>query len=797
MNDIINQITSSIIINDTNNNNLNQFKSELLYFKDELLKDFKIIESNIEDKYTLTINELKQKLNLHENNFSIINQKFLDLTNLLSKNNEIKDSIDKLNQFKEKINEKMLNHEIRSNLIDNELHNSIIKYDKLLSDSIIYPGIIGKSCKYKNFHELIDYFLIQIGEFNSFKDKSLLDLKSYKTKLETLIQSFKIQIDNIFLTLTEFSTQKVNDCENRMKIRFDNYNDELNGIRLQNNKYIEELKNRFNSLIIDWEKVLEIKKEIYSKFDVDVEKFKIENNKLSQKLEENQSEFNLIKDRFTKLSEFIKDVRFRKNIGQEVKKYEFTQMSKKIDFDKKQIFDENKEILHKRKRSQDIIYDFGENNHILKNFKRSLSLNQEQNCNIGEQTIDKSKLLSILDSINKINEDSVKSRNENNSCRNRINYINILKNGNDKEDLNHKYEKHKSYTINIIGQEDNDNLIIDDESRISKNSNLDDMNLKNDNTIQNNKIEDNKNINNDKITINQDNNSMNKNNEKTINNYNNNDICKNNITIDNINYTILQKSNNINDNNINNNYKNEYNNNNNSNCQNNKTYDNNINNINYTNKHNNNKNKIRNSIKSYRKKAISNDKETIPNIFEKNEENTLEFGSSIGKLVNESTSSKFRINKKSSNFIQSKSCINISSKSKNNSKNKNNISKMKQAIIKGHYVIFDNPFQISANENEKKDHSGNKGTTLFNINKENKNNENKGKEKTNEIVQARTPYNKNIEDLIDSSKRKKRKIKITEHHKFLNQTQNFFRYEREKKNFYLPNLLMNGDNKKK
>ena len=45
---IVNQITSSLIINDTkNNNNISQFKSELLYFKEELLKDFKIIELNI------------------------------------------------------------------------------------------------------------------------------------------------------------------------------------------------------------------------------------------------------------------------------------------------------------------------------------------------------------------------------------------------------------------------------------------------------------------------------------------------------------------------------------------------------------------------------------------------------------------------------------------------------------------------------------------------------------------------------------------------------------------------------
>ncbi len=80
MNDSINQITSSLIINDTKNNNISQFKSELLYFKEELLKDFKIIESNIEDKYTYTINELKQKLNLYENNFSIIICRFSNIS---------------------------------------------------------------------------------------------------------------------------------------------------------------------------------------------------------------------------------------------------------------------------------------------------------------------------------------------------------------------------------------------------------------------------------------------------------------------------------------------------------------------------------------------------------------------------------------------------------------------------------------------------------------------------------------------------------------------------------------------
>ena len=805
MNDIINQITSSLIINDTKNNNLNQFKTELLYFKDELLKDFKIIESNIEDKYTYTINELKQKLNLYENNFSIINQKFLDLTNLLSKNNEIKENIDKLNQFKEKINDKVLNHEIKSNLIDTELHNSIIKYDKLFADSVIYPGIIGKTCKYKTFHDLIDYILVQISEFNSFKDKSILDLKSYKTKLETLIQSFKIQIDNICLTLTEFSTQKVNDCENRMKSRFDKYDDELNEIKIQNNKYIEELKNKFNSLVIDWEKVLEIKKEIFIKFDLDIKEFKNENNKLKQKLEENKSEFDLIKDRFTKLSEFIKDVRFRKNIGQEVKKYEFSQMSKQIDFDKKQIIHENDDFLHKRKKSQDSIYDFCIKNDILKNFKRSLTLNQKSDFNNENETIDKLNVLNIFDSINKLNDDEYKTKNKNNSCKNIINYKNILKNEDDKGDLNHIYEKHKSYTINIINEEDNNNLL-NDESRISRISNLNDIMLKNDNTIKKNKSKENensRNIVNEGKNINQRNISINENNEKiSNNNYSQNTNMINNITIDN---KIDQKNNNINDDNIDmNNNTNDYNNNNkNPNFQNNKTHDNNINNNNineYNNNHNNKRN-FNNRIKFNKIKSVSNDKEFIPNIIDKNEQNKLEFNSPIYKLSNEKSSSKNQIKKRSSNlypsFIQSKSSINISSKSKKNSKNKNNISKIKKTILKNHYIIFDNNFQTPVNENETKELSVNKGTNLYNIFSENqKNYENKGKKKINEISKVISPFNKSKDDLIDNKKNKRKKIKIIENNKFLNKTQNFFMSERGKKMNYLPNLLMNIDNKK-
>ena len=194
-----------------------KYQKELLHFKNDLLKDFKRIESKLNEKYSDSINDLKLRLKDYDNKFDNVNKKIMELSNTISNDNTIKDNINKLNEFKEKTKKKILEDEIQLNQTNNELHKAITKYDKLLSDSVLYPGIIGNLCKFKNFHEFIDYTLQQISQLNSFKDKSLFDLKAYKVKLENLIESFKSQIENITLTLTEFTIKNVSDCESRIK----------------------------------------------------------------------------------------------------------------------------------------------------------------------------------------------------------------------------------------------------------------------------------------------------------------------------------------------------------------------------------------------------------------------------------------------------------------------------------------------------------------------------------------------------------------------------------------------------
>jgi len=79
-----------------------KYQKELLHFKNDLLKDFKKIESNLNEKYSDSINDLKLRLKDYDNKFDNVNKKIMELSNTISNNNTIKDNINKLNEVKEK-----------------------------------------------------------------------------------------------------------------------------------------------------------------------------------------------------------------------------------------------------------------------------------------------------------------------------------------------------------------------------------------------------------------------------------------------------------------------------------------------------------------------------------------------------------------------------------------------------------------------------------------------------------------------------------------------------------------------
>ena len=77
------------------------------------------------------------------------------------------------------------------------------------------------------------------------------------------------------------------------------------------------------------------KSELLQKFDTTVTDLRKDNTKVIKLFTGYKKGFNLLQHKFTQLSEFIKDMRFRINLKEDVQRREFSKISDLINFDKR------------------------------------------------------------------------------------------------------------------------------------------------------------------------------------------------------------------------------------------------------------------------------------------------------------------------------------------------------------------------------------------------------------------------------------------------------------------------------
>lgn len=321
-------------------------QKDIIYFKEDVLKDMRRIDAKLKLKLDSNSEILEQKLKAYDSKLDSMTQKIAELSKMISTDNSIHEKVEQLTAYRATVESTLITHEVKQNMISKELKDAVFKYDKVILDNLLYPGVIGNSCKFKNFKEFIDYLLKQDSLFITFRDKQILDLRQYKVKLESLSKQIQSQLDAINLSTSQYTNRAVSDCEERIKNTFKIYDDRLEDMRVENVKYAVQLKNQSQNLASEWIKVMNIKNDIYAKFESEVQEMKNSNLGVLKSFDGYKKEFKLIKNRFTQLSEFIKDVRFRIN-GGHLKKKDANKMGNLIDFDKKQVLKEEEEVPKK------------------------------------------------------------------------------------------------------------------------------------------------------------------------------------------------------------------------------------------------------------------------------------------------------------------------------------------------------------------------------------------------------------------------------------------------------------------
>ena len=310
-------------------------KNDILLFKNETLKDFKEAQKKMFDKYSNLDENIKNRLDEFEKRINSYEIKITELSKLINVDKLIKEKIEELLEFKEKTNDKLLTEKIRLDNIRNDLKQNVTRIDKILTDSVIYPGIIGGISKYKTFHDLIDYVLTQCSLNLTFREKNIMDLKSYKTKIEGLIEVFNNQVNNILSTTSEYTNTSIKDSEERMKGILSILEDRISEARIENANYAVGLEKRSEALQNEIKSLYTLKNDLNKKVDTGIAEMKKDNSKIIRLFGGYKKGFNVLEYKFTQLSEFIKDMRFRINLKEDVQRREFSKMSDLINFDKK------------------------------------------------------------------------------------------------------------------------------------------------------------------------------------------------------------------------------------------------------------------------------------------------------------------------------------------------------------------------------------------------------------------------------------------------------------------------------
>ena len=295
--------------------NANVNRNDFLFFQNEVYKDLKELEMKINEKINVITSNINSNRETSDNHYQKFGEKISQMIKMIETSEERLKINEQIRSFQKKIDDFLCMNKAKTTSLEREINKITFKYDKIFLDNLTVPGIIGTACPFQNLSSFIEYANKKIKELVVEKTKQNTDLSSYKEKLEALIGAFNNQIKNVENKFAEFCNKTFENYDKNCNERNNALEEKIQNMRVENGKYSYDLIEKTNELKIKWEKLQNFQDEIYNKFNRELAKHVHMNNNLCKIFNSQRDEFKLLKSRFTELSEFIKDVRFRNNIN--------------------------------------------------------------------------------------------------------------------------------------------------------------------------------------------------------------------------------------------------------------------------------------------------------------------------------------------------------------------------------------------------------------------------------------------------------------------------------------------------
>ena len=277
-------ITNKSINNLNINNPIKNYVSEqLIFFKEDILKELKQLETQMTLKYKAEKNKNDAKIIKMEETIESLSKNFEIISSSINKDNTLHAKIEKLSELFPKLEETVNTHELKIKNSTKKFTEDIYNLDNKITENIFYPLIIGPKGKYKTFHEFIDFVLFNINNLLVFKEKTNSLLKDLKNKTETNIKNLKVNLDYQTKNCNAFTSSSIKESE--LKIN-NAWNENLNFEIKKINQNFENYKKNLEEKILDINKKLQKIEENFEKIETE----KKEKSRLNKDIEKYQNE---------------------------------------------------------------------------------------------------------------------------------------------------------------------------------------------------------------------------------------------------------------------------------------------------------------------------------------------------------------------------------------------------------------------------------------------------------------------------------------------------------------------------
>ena len=295
----------------TNNNDLNIFKEDVLShireLENKLTNQILNKESNLNKDY----NEFTAKMNsLIENNKEMV-------SNLVSQKLKI-EKIAELESFKNKVDGMLITHEVRiKNSID-EIEKIKTKYDKIVTDNLHVSGFIGNSCQFRNLSEYLSYNISEVSKLKMEREQYKKDMKEMKNKMDTTIKNMITLNDNSVKLCNKYTDNKQEEFRKLLEAAQMQLNEKSMEMRAMIVQFQKESDQKIDNLKKEFDKLLEMKSEFIDLIDNKYKTFEIKHDELDKKatkndenIEINKSKIENVDDQLKTLEKSIKDLSFQ------------------------------------------------------------------------------------------------------------------------------------------------------------------------------------------------------------------------------------------------------------------------------------------------------------------------------------------------------------------------------------------------------------------------------------------------------------------------------------------------------